>query len=142
MPELTFLRFLLIILATSRITHILQNEDSPFHLIERFREWVESKPSEEGSFLFTLQKWFGCVYCGSVAVGIFLIPLAYYLAYFFKIEILMDYVLAGFGASQIMVFWYVSLPKHISQWQAISQNHTNKTTQAITQLSNAIKKEK
>lgn len=140
MPELTFLRFLLIILATSRITHILQNEDSPFHLIERFRDWIEEMPSNEVSFVFTLQKWFGCVYCGSVIVGIMFIPLVYFIAHFFNFEILVDYVLAGFGASQLMLFFYISLPKYYSNYLTNQINVASKLVNTINSFSNTIKK--
>jgi len=116
MLELSLIRIFLILFATTRITNIIQQEDSPFNLIERFRNWVLEKPSNEGSFLFTLQKWFECVYCGSVVVGIFLIPLLYALSFHFNFENLVDYVLMGFVASQFMLFIQISVPKYANQY--------------------------
>lgn len=116
MPELTILRVFLILFASSRITNIIQDEDSPFGLLESFRGWIEAKPSSPHSLLFTIQKWFGCLYCGSVVVGIALIPLSYFIFHYFNLEILLDYILLGFISSELMIFKQISLPKYLNQY--------------------------
>lgn len=116
MPDLTALRIFLILFSSIRITNIIQDEDSPFGLLESFREFIERQPSSPHSLLFTLQKWFGCFYCGSVVVGIALIPFGYYLASLWNFEILLDYVLLGFAASQFGIFVQISLPKYLNQF--------------------------
>ncbi|MFG0252979.1 MAG: DUF1360 domain-containing protein [Phycisphaerales bacterium JB038] len=70
---------LVLALATWRVSRILVEEDGPYDLFARLRNWLGVVDGDEGRYAewvdtyhrYTVAELFSCIYCMSVWVGIF-----------------------------------------------------------------------
>ena len=64
--------FLLLALATWRLSSLLVQEDNPWDFLARFRRWLGVRYDEHSVFygLNTLAALFACIWCASVWVGL------------------------------------------------------------------------